>query len=327
MAGWRFSRPALGHHRAGAAGRDPRQAHLSARSPDAGRLLHLCDSDEAAPSWNGFWRAIRWWCRRPTAPGSPRAGVRFERIRAEIEQVLQTTGSRPARRRGCARARKLRPNQARAVEVARRLGRLLIADDVGLGKTLGALATVMDDRFLPAAIIVRDHVATQWQRDFIGKFTTLSSHVVQSTQFYVLPNVDCYIFKYSNAFGWVDIAATGRFRSVIFDEVQNLRHGIGTQKGAAAKCSPTTPRCGSASRRRRVRLRRRDVQHLRHHRARHSRHPRRIRPASGASDRRRTQDDRQGSRRRSAPTCAISTSSCARSARAAAEPHHRRRAL
>jgi hypothetical protein len=161
--------------------------------------------------------------------------LRFERIRSEIEQVLlggwQPSAAPPRLREGVV----LRPNQARAVEISRRLGRLLVADDVGLGKTLAALGAVMDDRFLPAAIIAEAHVATQWQKDFIQEFTTLSSHVIQGTQFYTLPPVDCYIFKYSNAFGWVDIAETGRFRSVIFDEVQNLRHGTGTMKGGAAK--------------------------------------------------------------------------------------------
>jgi hypothetical protein len=160
--------------------------------------------------------------------------IRFERIRAELEQVLMADwrpSSAPARLRDGVT---LRPNQARAVEIARRMGRLLVADDVGLGKTHAALAAVMDDRFLPCAIFAEAHVSTQWQKDFIEPFTTLSSHVIQGTQPYVLPVVDIYIFKYSNAFGWVDIADTGRFRSVVFDEVQNLRHGRGTDKGNAA---------------------------------------------------------------------------------------------
>jgi hypothetical protein len=161
--------------------------------------------------------------------------MRFERVRREIEEVLTPDWqpqATPARlREGVV----LRPNQARVVEVARRLGRIIVADDVGLGKTHAALAAVMDPEHLPAAVMVQPHVAIQWQRDFIQAFTTLSSHVIQSTSPYVLPIVDVYIFKYSNAFGWVDIAETGRFRSIIFDEVQEIRHGINTMKGGAAK--------------------------------------------------------------------------------------------
>jgi len=42
------------------------------------------------------------------------------------------------------------------------------------------------------------------------------------------------IFKYSNIFGWADIAATGVFKTVIFDEIQSLRAGASTAKGRAA---------------------------------------------------------------------------------------------
>lgn len=158
----------------------------------------------------------------------------FERIRTEIDQVLSkdwTPSTAPARlREGVV----LRPNQSRLVEVARRTRRLLAADDVGLGKTLGALAAVMDQAYLPAAVFCEVHVANQWQDEFVGKFTTLSAHVIQGTTPYPLPDRDIYIFSYTKAPGWVNIAETGRFRSVIFDECQNLRHGVGTDKGRAA---------------------------------------------------------------------------------------------
>lgn len=204
-------------------------------SPTQVGSFTFSDSDESRSE-------IEWFLARYPLVVSPEdrerlcsGRMRFERVRSEIEQVLNTgwkPSTVPARlREGVV----LRPNQARVVEIAQRLGRLIVADDVGLGKTHAALAAVMDPRFLPAAIVAEAHVATQWQRDFIQPFTTLSSHVIQGTKAYALPDVDAYIFKYSNAFGWVDVAATGRFRSVIFDEVQNLRHGIGTLKGESAK--------------------------------------------------------------------------------------------
>lgn len=160
--------------------------------------------------------------------------LRFERVRSEIDSVLNgdwQAGTQPPRLKAGV---SLRPNQARAVEVARRVNRLLIADDVGLGKTLAALAACMDEASLPIAVICEAHVANQWFDDFVMKFTTLSAHIIAGTNPYVLPHRDVYIFRYSNVHGWVDIADTGRFRSVIFDEVQNLRHGRGTQKGGAA---------------------------------------------------------------------------------------------
>lgn len=198
-------------------------------------LFGFADNDEARAE-------LEWFLARYPLEMSPadrallaEGRIRFERIRSEIHQVMspdwQPSEYLPMLRPGYA----LRPNQARAVEVAKRLGRLIVADDVGLGKTLAALAAVMDERFLPVAIVVQVHVANQWHDEFIKKFTTMSAHIVAGTQPYVMPVRDAYIFKYSNIAGWSDIANTGRFRSVIFDEVQELRHGILTQKGEAAK--------------------------------------------------------------------------------------------
>jgi superfamily II DNA or RNA helicase len=59
-------------------------------------------------------------------------------------------------------------------------------------------------------------------------------YVVGGVQPYGLPGADCYIFRYSNIRGWADIAATGMFRSVVWDEIQELRNGEATNKGEAA---------------------------------------------------------------------------------------------
>ncbi|MCP6612450.1 hypothetical protein NL511_29760, partial [Klebsiella pneumoniae] len=46
---------------------------------------------------------------------------------------------------------------------------------------------------------------------------------------------DVYVFRYSNIAAWVDAAADLGIRTVIFDEVQELRHGDATEKGRAGK--------------------------------------------------------------------------------------------
>jgi superfamily II DNA or RNA helicase len=198
-------------------------------------LFGFADSDESRAE-------LEWFLGRYPLVMSPAdrqmlcdGRVRFETTRSEIERVFlpdwQPSTILPRLREGVA----LRPNQARACEIAKKLGRLIIADDVGLGKTLAALAAVMDDRFLPAAVICEVHVVNQWYDEFVKKFTTMSAHIVASTTPYTLPDRDIYIFSYSKIAGWSDVAATGRFRSVIFDEVQSLRHGVETEKGRAAR--------------------------------------------------------------------------------------------
>lgn len=127
------------------------------------------------------------------------------------------------------------PYQAQAAELAQRTGRLLIMDDVGLGKTITALAAIASKEFLPAAIVVQPHLAEQWQRDYIDKFSHLSSHIIKGTQPYELPYADIYIFKYSNIAGWSDYFEQIQFKAVVYDEIQELRRGTETQKGCAAK--------------------------------------------------------------------------------------------
>lgn len=125
--------------------------------------------------------------------------------------------------------------QQQAAEMARRLGRLLIMDDVGLGKTVSALATIAVPECLPAAVVVPAHLADQWVDDYIEAFTHLKAHVIKKTKPYKLPPADIYVFKYSNIYGWVDYLKESPFKSVIFDEMQELRTGLGTAKGTAAR--------------------------------------------------------------------------------------------
>ncbi|WEJ33878.1 DEAD/DEAH box helicase [Devosia sp. SD17-2] len=127
------------------------------------------------------------------------------------------------------------PFQAQNGALAARLGRLLIMDDVGLGKTISSLAAIAESGHLPAAIVVQAHLTEQWVDEYITPFTTMTAHIITGTKPYELPKADLYIFKYSNIVGWVDIAAADVFKAVVFDEVQELRHGTETSKGRAAK--------------------------------------------------------------------------------------------
>jgi hypothetical protein len=125
--------------------------------------------------------------------------------------------------------------QQQNAELARRLGRLLIMDDIGLGKTVSALATIAVPELLPCAIVVPPHLDEQWTEDYIDPFTHLSHHIIKGTRPYQLPVADCYVFKYSNVFGWVDYFLKTSFPSVVGDELQDLRHGPETAKGRACK--------------------------------------------------------------------------------------------
>lgn len=158
----------------------------------------------------------------------------FTRNRAAVERVLGADWVPTAAGYGFKDGFTPHPNQRRAIEVMRLRKRLLLMDDVGLGKTESALGVIADPAFLPAAIVVEPHLATQWAARCRLR-THLKPHIIDGTKTYALPEADIYIFRYSNIHGWVDIAAAGKFRSVVYDEVQSLRHGEMTEKGRACK--------------------------------------------------------------------------------------------
>lgn len=124
--------------------------------------------------------------------------------------------------------------QLRAAELWRNTGRLLLLDDVGLGKTVSALAGVADGWMLPVAVVVQPHLSSQWVRQYINRFTHLRAIEVKDRKVRTLPPADVYVFRYSNIGAWADYAATLGCRAVIFDEIQELRHGRGTEKGRGA---------------------------------------------------------------------------------------------
>lgn len=168
--------------------------------------------------------------RRRLAMGSEA----FTRQRSEVEAIFVPDWQPPSNV-GFRPGREMYRYQAEAVEVIRKLDRLLLLDDVGLGKTVTALGALTDGLNLPAAIVVQPHLRTQWQKEYVEKFTTLRSHIIKSTAPYELPVADLYIFAYSNIAGWVDVAAQGKFKAVVYDEVQELRTGPTTAKGHAAE--------------------------------------------------------------------------------------------
>ena len=133
--------------------------------------------------------------------------------------------------------------QSIGVDLFMKCNRLLIGDDLGLGKTIICILSFLRQGTLPAAVVVQAHLPTQWI-DQIAKFTKLNVHYIKGTKPSSLPKADVYIFKYTCLAGWADIFVTGMFKTVCFDEVQELRTGPGTNKyGGAQALSNNADRC------------------------------------------------------------------------------------
>lgn len=155
----------------------------------------------------------------------------FEAQQEELATLLSDAWS-PTRNAGFREGESPYPYQAQAAELARRTGSLLLMDDLGLGKTVTACAMFADPQYLPALVVANTHLVRQWAEK-IYEFTTLTTHEIKASKPYELPRADVYLITYTKLAGWIDYAGRAGFKSVVFEEVQELRNGEKTAKGKA----------------------------------------------------------------------------------------------
>lgn len=127
-----------------------------------------------------------------------------------------------------------RDYQLTAADLALRVKRLLVADDLGLGKTLTCLLILRNAGLLPALIVCQTHLTQQW-KDQIEEFMPwLTVHIAKKgtpyklSKFHKGKRPDVLIMNYSKLSGWAP-ALRGKVKGVICDEAQELRRD-GTQK-------------------------------------------------------------------------------------------------
>lgn len=120
-------------------------------------------------------------------------------------------------------------------------GRLLLLDEVGLGKSLSAILRFRDPGSLPALFVTLTHLPEQMQEEIAKAMPWLTTHILRGTTPYdpvtkrgVDRDPDVLITSYSKMATWGHHLA-GQIRTVVFDEIQELRSGSGTLKyqGAA----------------------------------------------------------------------------------------------
>jgi SNF2 family DNA or RNA helicase len=204
-------------------------------SPSAHGTLSLSDTDENARDLS--WFLERYPMEVRDQKQLEKRALRHKLRNEQIEQVLADGYEPPA----FDLAVPARVYQRRAAELLLRAGGLLLADDVGLGKTASAICTFTDARTLPALVVTLTHLPTQWAAE-IGKFAPkLRVHVVKKSQPYDLratrqgqgPFPDVVVLNYHKLSGWAGVLAP-IVNSVVFDEVQELRHR-GSAKYEAAE--------------------------------------------------------------------------------------------
>lgn len=141
----------------------------------------------------------------------------------------------------------LRHYQAQFVELFLRSRRILLSDDVGLGKTAMAIGAMTQPEVLPAAVIAQTHLPGQWKEE-VNKFLPKALvHLITKTTPYNLPKADVYIFKYSQLAGWTTFFEQNFFNSAFFDEVQELRRRESLKYQGATFLSESVKFCAGLS--------------------------------------------------------------------------------
>lgn len=148
-----------------------------------------------------------------------------------------------------------RAYQAREAAVVLEQGHLLVADEVGLGKSCSAIAVMAEQRALPAVVVTLTHLPEQWAAE-VKKFAPgLRVHVVRNGPLYALDGSraerergqlalasstpDVVITSYSKLAKWAQVLREFA-RYVVFDEVQELRR-TGSLKYEAARALAHAP--------------------------------------------------------------------------------------
>lgn len=127
-----------------------------------------------------------------------------------------------------------RAYQRLAADLAMSTGRLLIGDDVGLGKTCSAICALADPANRPALVVTLTHLPRQWQGEFAKFLPGIATHVLKSrTPYKIDPLPDVIVTNYAKLDGWA-VELAGRMKAVVFDEVQELRIPDSAKYQAAA---------------------------------------------------------------------------------------------
>jgi superfamily II DNA or RNA helicase len=159
------------------------------------------------------------------------SGMAFHARQSAANRLL-TDEYQPKSTQGWKRGKSPRPHQAIAAELLQLVGGLLVGDDVGMGKTFTVMAAALIPNALPAIVVCDPHLQQQW-RNRIWEYTTLSTHTVTSMTPYDMPDADIRLFRWTQLVGWADAWEEMNIGLVAFDECQELRTGIVSQRGVS----------------------------------------------------------------------------------------------
>lgn len=204
---------------------------------------------------------LDWFRDRHPLDIDPAAEERFRALVATHEKKLEAIAAIDAEGyvpREFELAIPAREYQRVAADLALRTGSLLVADDLGVGKSVTGICLFTAPGTLPALVVTMTHLTTQWQRELARFAPALRVHRIQKTTPYEFTDIrlerdpvtnrrrvvkhkgipDVLVVNYSKLYGWVE-HLSGVIRTIVFDECQALRraesNGTPTRQYSAAK--------------------------------------------------------------------------------------------
>lgn len=190
---------------------------------------------------------LEWFRSRYPLEIDPEAEPEYRRLAAEHERTLAAIAHMDAPDYVPPEidlAIPLRAYQRADADLAIRTGALLIASEIGSGKTCSCIGVLSSPGSLPAVVVVLKHLARQWERELARFAPKLRVHRIKSGRPYDFPTTsrveadpltrrrrvvhhtgmpDVLIITYTMINGWVE-ALQGRVRTFVADEAQDFRH-------------------------------------------------------------------------------------------------------
>jgi len=203
-------------------------------SPQQGLITIAVTEDSA--------RDLEWFLERypmqvsPEALAAMKTGARAYDRRRQHTQAVMLGQVQPIP--GRAMALPARSYQEQAAALAHTSGALLLADDLGVGKTCSAIRLLAYEGSLPAAVVCPTHLTRQWARELARFLPGLRVHIAKKGTPYDMRSKvrgvymgdppEVVVLNYHKVAGWAETLA-GWARAVVFDEAQELRRS-GTAK-------------------------------------------------------------------------------------------------
>lgn len=199
---------------------------------------------------------LDWFSERHPMDVDPESEAQFRQLIATQEKKMATIAAIDSGEyvpRAFELAIPPREYQRLDAEIALQTGSLLIASELGTGKTVSCICALTAPGVLPAVVVTMTHLVRQWERELARFAPALKVHRIRSTQPYDFSDVrieveqgtkrrrvvrytgmpDVVLLNYEKLHGWVETLA-GKVRTMISDEAQAFRHD-GTRKYNAAK--------------------------------------------------------------------------------------------